>query len=59
MKHWWCMGCQAEVKLSKHGRCEVCDSEAVDLLPSEADSTPMVGTRSCAEISDYECDLNT
>jgi len=38
MKHWWCMGCQAEVKLSKHGRCEVCDSEAVDLLPSEADS---------------------
>jgi hypothetical protein len=30
MKRWWCMGCQAEVKLSKHGRCEICDSEAVD-----------------------------
>lgn len=30
MKRWWCMGCQAEVKLSKHGRCEMCDSEAVD-----------------------------
>ncbi len=38
MKHWWCMGCQAEVKLSKHGRCEVCDSEAVDMLPAEAES---------------------
>jgi hypothetical protein len=34
MKRWWCMGCQAEVGLSKHGRCEVCDSEAVDSLPS-------------------------
>lgn len=30
MKRWWCMGCQAEAKLSKHGRCEICDSEAVD-----------------------------
>jgi rRNA maturation endonuclease Nob1 len=34
MKHWWCMGCQAEVKLSKHGRCEVCESEAVDSIPT-------------------------
>jgi Zn finger protein HypA/HybF involved in hydrogenase expression len=32
MRHWWCMGCQAEVKLDKHGRCETCESEAVDLL---------------------------
>ena len=32
MKHWWCMECQATVGLNKHGRCEVCESEAVDLL---------------------------
>jgi rRNA maturation endonuclease Nob1 len=31
MKHWWCMGCEAEVRLGKHGQCEVCGSEAVDL----------------------------
>jgi hypothetical protein len=37
MKHWWCMGCQAEVKLNKHGRCEICESEAVDLLPAEGE----------------------
>jgi len=33
MKHWWCAECQAEVGLGKHGRCAVCDSEAVDQLP--------------------------
>jgi hypothetical protein len=32
MKHWWCAECQAEVGLSKHGRCAICNSEAVDLL---------------------------
>jgi hypothetical protein len=32
MKHWWCMECQTNVGLDKHGRCEICDSEAVDLL---------------------------
>jgi hypothetical protein len=37
MKHWWCMGCQAEVKLNKHGRCETCESEAVDALPAKDD----------------------
>jgi hypothetical protein len=36
MKHWWCMECQAKVGLGKHGRCEVCDSESVDLIPSDA-----------------------
>jgi hypothetical protein len=35
MKHWWCVECQAEVGLGKHGRCEVCESEAVDLLPED------------------------
>ena len=35
MKHWWCMGCEAEVRLGKHGQCEVCGSEAVDLLPED------------------------
>ena len=37
MKRWWCMGCQAQVALNKHGRCEVCESEAVDRIePNEA-----------------------
>lgn len=37
MKRWYCMQCEAEVKLGKHGQCEVCGSEAVDLIaPSEA-----------------------
>jgi hypothetical protein len=33
MKLWWCVECQAKVGLGKHGRCEKCESEAVDLLP--------------------------
>jgi hypothetical protein len=37
MKHWWCMECQAKVVLDKHGRCEICESEAVDLLFSEGE----------------------
>lgn len=32
MRLWWCMGCQGEVKLDKHGRCEICESEAVVLI---------------------------
>ena len=35
MKHWWCMGCETEVMLGKHGQCETCGSEAVDLVGSE------------------------
>jgi Zn finger protein HypA/HybF involved in hydrogenase expression len=33
MKLWWCADCQAQVGLGKHGRCEKCESEAVNLLP--------------------------
>ncbi len=32
MERWWCMDCKAPVGLDKHGRCDVCESEAVDLL---------------------------
>jgi Zn finger protein HypA/HybF involved in hydrogenase expression len=35
MKQWWCAECQEQVELSKHGRCEICESEAVDLLYEE------------------------
>jgi hypothetical protein len=35
MKLWWCMECESEVKLGKHGQCGTCGSEAVDLLPAE------------------------
>lgn len=47
MKHWWCMGCQTEVKLNKHGRCETCESEAVDPIPSgtELNSSISMTTR--------------
>ena len=34
MKLWWCMDCKVHVELSKHGRCESCESEAVYLESS-------------------------
>lgn len=37
MKHWWCMECDAEVELGKHGQCGVCGSEAVDMLPADGE----------------------
>ena len=37
MKLWWCVECQAKVGLGKHGRCEKCESEAVDLLPDNGE----------------------
>jgi hypothetical protein len=39
MKLWWCANCQAKVRLGKHGRCEECESEAVDLLPDSLQET--------------------
>ncbi len=44
MKYWWCMECQTEVQLDKHGRCETCESEAVDLLPKEGESANTIST---------------
>lgn len=32
MKRWYCMQCEGEVKLGRHGQCEVCGSEAVDMI---------------------------
>ena len=37
MKRWWCMQCQAKVALNKHGRCEMCESEAVDPMRTSAE----------------------
>ena len=37
MKHWWCAECQAKVNLGKHGRCEVCESEAVDRISQDTE----------------------
>jgi len=37
MKHWYCAECEREVGLGKHGQCEICGSEAVDLLPDGSD----------------------
>jgi hypothetical protein len=39
MKHWWCMECDAEVGLNKHGQCGICGSEAVDLVFTDNEST--------------------
>jgi hypothetical protein len=30
MNCWWCMDCRSVVDLDRHGRCEGCESEAVD-----------------------------
>jgi hypothetical protein len=42
MKHWWCMECQVEVELNKHGRCGICESEGVDLLSAEGELSSTV-----------------
>jgi Zn finger protein HypA/HybF involved in hydrogenase expression len=44
MKSWWCMECEGLVKLDRHGRCENCDSEAVDLAQPLGDLTTDVST---------------
>jgi len=45
MKHWWCMGCETEVMLGKHGQCETCGSEAVDLVGSDEKVSRSSATR--------------
>ena len=30
MNPWYCLDCNSVVELDKHGRCEVCQSSAVD-----------------------------
>ncbi len=42
MKRWYCMDCRSPVELNKHGRCEGCESEAVDLIDSNDDLTHSV-----------------
>jgi ABC-type ATPase with predicted acetyltransferase domain len=46
MKLWWCMECQTKVGLNKQGRCEICDSEGVDLLTIEGELSGSVSTAS-------------
>jgi Zn finger protein HypA/HybF involved in hydrogenase expression len=50
MKLWWCVECQAKVGLGKHGRCESCGSEAVDLMSDNGNLTR--STSAAAETSD-------
>jgi Zn finger protein HypA/HybF involved in hydrogenase expression len=45
MKRWWCMDCRGEVEMDRHGRCGVCESEAVILAESDSElngSVPVV-----------------
>jgi hypothetical protein len=44
MRLCWCMECQTKVELNKQGRCEICDSEGVDLLFAERESSLAVST---------------
>jgi hypothetical protein len=40
MNRWWCMDCRSAVDLDRHGRCEGCESEAVDSFnPGNAQAT--------------------
>jgi hypothetical protein len=32
MERWWCLDCRGVTELNRHGRCECCGSEAVDVL---------------------------
>ena len=32
MEGWWCLDCQRPVQLNVYGRCEWCDSNAVDSM---------------------------
>lgn len=31
MNRWWCMDCRMTVEMDRHGRCGICESEAVIL----------------------------
>ncbi len=55
MKHWWCMGCETQVKLDKHGQCETCGSEAVDFLGEKADVSPPLSERNCDSQAALTC----
>lgn len=44
MRRWWCMECQVTVGLNKHGRCEKCDSEAVDPMRTKAELRRQLST---------------
>lgn len=45
MERFWCIDCRAPVDLNRHGRCECCDSEAVDTMERnymQASAAPIV-----------------
>ncbi len=54
MKLWWCANCQAKVGLGKHGRCEECESEAVDLMPDHMPEKGELNRSASAETIDSD-----
>ena len=32
MERWWCLDCRVSVDLNRQGRCQLCDSDAVDSM---------------------------
>ena len=32
MERWWCLDCRVPVDLNRQGRCQLCDSDAVDSM---------------------------
>ena len=55
MKHWFCAECECEVGLGKHGQCEVCGSEAVDLLPDPSELSRPVSMKIAESDSAVVC----
>lgn len=55
MRHqWWCLDCRAPVGLSSSGRCEACDSDAVDVMAPGDQSLEMLAVPSPACVENKE-----
>lgn len=50
MKPWWCFDCERMVNLDRHGRCEFCQSDAVDIAVPMRAKEPMLKTPTVAEL---------
>ena len=51
MELWWCLDCRTRVELNRHGRCQCCDSDAVDTM----ERTAMYTTASAVLTPVAEC----
>ena len=50
MENWWCVECDTEVGLNKHGQCGVCGSKSIYLLgPEKGLNIPLSATSDMPE----------